>query len=191
MHNDNDDTIFVLDDTAGAARLVFTTEATHKLAGPGRIPLWWYQPRSEDELAALAVWLAEHRELWPAWRAMSEAGGHAAVSDEMSRLWSLGPIESCGSVMCSRGDDPRDIVILAMLVTRSSEIVRHRFKSAAHLKAFMEWYLSDISANCTFLLFQGCLVGTASIKRIMDRLAQAGIDGRRKKRSRVPTRKAA
>ncbi len=180
MHNDNDDTVFVLNGGAGAARFVFTTIATLKSSGPDRRPLWWYEPRSEVEMTSIAVWLSEHRNLWFAWREIAENEGPEAVGREIARLWSLGPIESCASVMFTPGDDPRDLSILAMLVTRNSEVVRHRFKSAAHRRAFTEWYLADLSATSTFLLFEGCLIGPSHLRRLMDQIAASEISERKR-----------
>jgi len=191
MHiNDNDQTIFVIDNSAGAARIVMTTIATHKSSGPERLPIWWYQPKTDDELASIGVWLNEQRPSWSTWRDIAERQGRDAVQAEIGRAWSEHAIEACGAVMLNQGDDARDITLFAMLVTRNSEIIRHRFKSASLRKAFLKWYFTDVSAIGTFLLLEGCLIGPAHLAGLIDSIAAAEMaGGKSKARSqRVPSR---
>lgn len=188
MFKDNDIALFTIAQHAGRDRLVFTTLATLRAGVPGQTPLWWFEPRTNEQLAALSVWLGEQRGLWPAWREISERYGAQALADEIGRLWSLEPIESCCSVMMTPGDDPRELALLAMLVTRRSEFVRHRFASARHRRVFTEWYLRDISANAAFLLYGGCLVGPKHLGRVLDRIARAEMSDSRQARARRASR---
>lgn len=192
--NDNDVTLFTIAQHEGHDRLVFTSLETLRAGVPGQTPLWWFQPRSDDELPAISVWLGEHRHLWDAWRQISERDGMQALADEIGRLWSLAPIESCGSVMMTPGDDPCELALLAMLVTRNSELVRHRFASPQHRRVFTEWYLRDIGPNATFLLFEGSLVGPKHLGRVLDKIAAAELSDKREarvRRAKRPRRKAA
>lgn len=197
MFNDKlaDDTaIFALARYGERERIVFTTVATLKAKTPGKTPLWWFEPRSEDELASISVWLGERRKLWPAWRALSERLGIQALADEIGRLWSLEPIETCQSLMLSPGDDDRGISLYAKLVTRSSELVRHRFASVERRRVFTEWYLRDIAAHSSLLFVDGCLIGPKHLARVLDRIASAEIRARRaasSRRAARPRRKAA
>lgn len=186
--NDNDAALFTIAQHNGRDRLVFTTLSTLRAGAPGQMPLWWFEPRSEDELTAISVWLGEQHSRWPAWRELSESRGVQALADEIGRLWSSEPIESCNSVMMTPGDDPRDLVLLAMLVTRHSELVRHRFASARHRRVFTEWYLRGISSNAPFLLFEGCLIGPKHLGRVLNKIAAAELADKREARARRASR---
>lgn len=196
MHcNDNDSTIFGMVTGAGPVRLVMTTMATRKSTSTMKMPLWWYQPKSATELTAICVWLGEQRASWPAWRKIAEDDGINAVNAEIVRAWSQSPLESCNAVMLNQGDDPREITMFAMLVTRNSEVVRHRFTSAARRKAFLEWYFGDAEAISSFLLFEGCLVGPEHLAGILDRRAEIEVakrkSGKRGQRKSAGMRNAA
>jgi len=170
--NDNDVALFKLDQHEGRARLIFTTFTTLTSKMSGQIPLWWHDPADDMALHSMTVWLGEHRARWTSWRKIAERDGIQAVSDELARLWAPG-IEACHSMMMAPGDDPRELTFLAMLVTRNSEIVRHRFASARHRRVFTDWYLRDIEANSGFLLFEGCLIGPKHLAGILDGIAAA------------------
>ena len=175
-----DDTIFVTDHKTG--RLVLTTLETHLKPGP-KLPLWWHEPESDAAMTALCVWLAEQRALWPQWRAIAERDGPNAAGEAIARRWSDG-IECCDSVMLTPGKDPREITVSAMLVTRRTVIGRHRFKRVAQAKAFMAWFLNDVSATSFFLLAEGCLIGPENLSRVMNAIADDELKVTKRKPSR-------
>lgn len=170
-----DEPIFQLGTHSGATRFIFTTMAALKVNGSKRRPLWLYEPTSVQETGALTVWFGEHRALWPSWREIAERDGIDAMSLEIARLWSLGGIEICSSVIIVPGVDPRDLSVVAKLVNRSSEVVQHRFKSVAHRAAFMRWYLADIQTRSVFVMSEGCLIGPSHLQGIMDEIASNGL----------------
>ena len=167
----NNDAFFTIDFTA-EPRLVFTTSETFKALGDKR-PLWWYQPRSMTELNALAVWLGEHRDLWPAWRDIAQEHGNGAIDAEISRLWSEARIEQCTALRFSPGDDQRDVAFTAVLVTRDAEIGTHRFKTAACREEFMRWHSDNPDAHNALILLEACLVSRESLAALLDRIAEA------------------
>lgn len=182
-----DDTIFIIDHNTG--RLVLTTLATHLKPGP-KLPLWWYAPESDAAMTALCVWLAEQRSLWPQWRSIAERDGPNAVGAAISQQWSTG-IECCDSVMVTPGKDPREITVSAILVTHRTVIGRHRFKRVAQAKAFMTWFLSDVSATSFFLLAEGCLIGPDNLSRVMDAITDRELKASRTaKQDRTARRKS-
>ena len=163
-----DDTIFVTDHNTG--RLVLTTLATHLKPGP-KLPLWWHEPESDAAMTALCVWLAAYRD------------GPNPPGEAIARRWSDG-IECCDSVMLTPGKDPREITVSAMLVTRRTVIGRHRFKRVAQAKAFMAWFLNDVSATSFFLLAEGCLIGPENLSRVMNAIADDELKVTKRKPSR-------
>ena len=176
-----DDTIFVIDHSTG--RLVLTTLVTHSKPGP-KLPLWWHEPESVAAMTALCVWLGEQRALWPQWRALAERDGPNAVGEAIAQCWGAG-IECCDSVMLTPGKDPRELTVSAMLVTRRTVIGRHRFKRVAQTKAFMKWFLNDVSATSFFLLAEGCLIGPENLSRVMDAIADNELKATGRKPSRA------